>query len=305
MLRCLPKIKVALKTRIVFFLVVFVFMLTGLSGCVLLKDKGEVNEKTNFNENTPFPVEQNTKRPPLSVAVYYLKITDQDEYLVREVHKLPDNKNILEAALQELVTGKPLTPGAYKVLPPQTKILGVNVEDGLATVNFSRQVLAANVGSKGEALGIQSIVNTLTEFSEIQRVSFLVEGKLDDRTRDWWGHVGLYEQPFERDLAWVFEPSIWVTHPVENQVIGVPLLIKGSARVFEGTVVCRLLDTKGKVLAKGCTTATMGAPGRGDFEIRLSFEPSLSGNGRVEVFWESPKDGSEKDKVVIPVRWSK
>jgi hypothetical protein len=304
MLRRLPKIKVASRTRIIFFLVVFIFMLTNLSGCIL-KDKREVNEKTNLNENTPFPIGQNAKKQPLLIAVFYLKISDQDEYLVREVHKLPDTKNVLEAALQELILGKPLTPGAYKVLSPQTKILGITVEDGLATVNFSRQVLTANVGSKGEALGIQSIVNTLTEFSEIQRVSFLVEGKLDDRTRDWWGHVGLYEQPFKRDLTWVFEPAIWVTHPVENQVIGVPLFVKGSARVFEGAVICRLLDAKGKVLVKEFTTATCGAPGRGDFELRLSLEPSLSGNGRVEVFWESPKDGSEQDKIVIPIRWSK
>jgi len=240
---------------------------------------------------------------PLKAAVYYVKIQNQEEYLVREIHPLPETKDNLKAAAQELITGEPLTKGAERIFPAGAKILGVTVENGLATVNFSREVLQASVGSEGEALGIQSMVNTLTEFPEVRAVSFQVEGKLDARTKDWWGHVGLYNQPFHRDLSKVYEPAIWVTHPVENQLVSVPLLVKGNARVFEGAVFIRLKDKNGKILAEGQTTAAKGAPERGDFELSLKFEPPPPGQGSLEVFEKSAKDGSERNKVTVPVRW--
>ncbi|SHI45893.1 Gmad2 immunoglobulin-like domain-containing protein [Desulfofundulus thermosubterraneus] len=244
--------------------------------------------------------------PPQSLllAVYYVKSTGQESYLVREVHKVPPAKDPALKAVQELISAEPSTPGAIRILPPNTKVLGVTVKDGLATVNFSREVLEhPSAGAEGEALGIQSVVNTLTEFPEIRQVSFQVEGKVDERTRDWWGHVGLYDQPFRRDLSRVYEPAIWVTHPTPDQVVGVPLLVKGSARVYEGTVNARLLDSQGKVLVSAYATATKAAPERGDFEMRLNFTPPQDGKGTLEVFSISAKDGSIENKVTIPVRW--
>ncbi|MGB9802923.1 MAG: Gmad2 immunoglobulin-like domain-containing protein [Desulfofundulus sp.] len=241
---------------------------------------------------------------PLPVAVYYIKSTGQENYLVREIHRIPPTKDPALAAVQELISGEPSTPGATRILPTNTRVLGVTVKDGLATVNFSREVLEhPSAGAEGEALGIQSVVNTLTEFPAIRRVAFQVEGRVDERTLDWWGHVGLYDQPFQRDLSRVYEPAIWVTHPTPGQVTGVPLLVKGSARVYEGTVYARLLDSQGNVLASAYTTATRGAPERGDFEMRLNFHPPQGGKGTLEVYSISGRDGSIENKVTVPVRW--
>jgi hypothetical protein len=199
---------------------------------------------------------------PLNLAVYYVKITDKDAYLVREVHQVTYTREVAKAAMEELIKGSPSTPGAARVLPPETNIKGISIKDGVASIDFSSDVLKANVGAAGEALGIQSIVNTLTEFPEIKQVSFLVEGKLDERTKDWWGHVGLYDQPFKRDVSTVYEPAIWVTSPQPGTKIGSPLKISGSARVFEAAVSARIIDSSDKELARGYTTASEGAPGR-------------------------------------------
>lgn len=241
--------------------------------------------------------------PTMPVAVYYLKTTDKDMFLVREVHQVARTHDAPAAALQELIRGNPVTEGAVRVLPPGTKVRSVKVENGLATVDFSREVLEANVGAAGEALGIQSIVNTLTEFPDIKRVAFQVEGGLDERARDWWGHVGLHEQPFTRNLAAVWEPAIWVTSPRSGEKVESPLRVQGSARVFEGTVNLRLMGDDGQKLAETYTTAAAGAPERGDFTAELTFSPPAGGQGRLEVFWKSPKDGSERDKVEIPVKF--
>lgn len=250
----------------------------------------------------PDSSDQTDSEQTMEVAVYYLKSGDDDIYLVREVHQVEKTSEVAQAALNELIKGEPLTPDAFRVLPEDTRILGINIDNGLATVDFSSEVLRANVGSSGEGLGIASIVNTLTEFPTIQEVAFTVDGQVEN-AMDWWGHVGLYEQPFQRDLSNVFEPAIWVTSPVKDQVISSPLKISGNARVFEATVSFRLKDAAGNVLAEGFTTAAEGAPGRGDFEGELAFKPDGSGQGQLEIFEESMKDGSDLNKVTIPVEW--
>lgn len=241
--------------------------------------------------------------PARRVAVYYLKMTGRDLYLVREVHAVKPTQEVVRAALEELIHGMPRTPGAFRVLPPDTRILGIKIAKGTATVDFSREVLKANVGAAGEALGIQSIVNTLTEFPQVKQVRFLVEGGLDERARAWWGHIGLYEQPFKRNLENVWEPAIWVTAPAPEARVRSPLEVRGSARVFEGTVNLRLVTEDGRQLAETFSTATAGAPGRGDFQATLAFTPPRGGKGYLEVFWISPNDGSELDKVRVPVRF--
>jgi germination protein M len=271
----------------VFMLVLFLGIF--LSGC-------------NNQTEQPDSSDQNDPAQTMEIAVYYLKSTDQEFYLVREVHQVEKTTEVAQAALNELIKGDPVTPDAYRVLPEDTRILGINIDNGLATVDFSPEVLRANVGSSGEGLGIASIVNTLTEFPTIQEVAFTVDGQVEN-AMDWWGHVGLYEQPFQRDLSNVFEPAIWVTSPVKDQVISSPLKISGNARVFEATVSFRLKDAAGNVLAQGFATAAEGAPGRGDFEGELAFKPDGSGQGQLEVFEESMKDGSDLNKVIIPVEW--
>jgi hypothetical protein len=257
----------------VFVLVLLLGIL--LSGC---------NNQTEQPDNS----DQNDSAQTMEVAVYYLKGGNEDIYLVREVHQVEKTAEVALAALNELIKGEPLTQDAHRVLPEDTRILGINIDNGLATVDFSPEVLRANVGSSGEELGIASIVNTLTEFPTIQEVSFMVDGQVEN-AMDWWGHVGLYEQPFQRDLSNVFEPAIWVTSPVKDQVITSPVTIRGNARVFEATVSFRLKDAAGNVLAEGFTTAAEGAPGRGDFEGELAFKPEGSGQGQLEVFEVSMK----------------
>lgn len=264
---------------------------------------GNQTPGTNMPGDSPVPNDTTLPEGKVDLGVYYVKITADDAYLVRETRQVPYTREVARAALEELIRTAPVTPGASRVLPPETIIRGINIRDGLATVDFSREVLRANVGAAGESLGIQSIVNTLTEFPEIQKVSFLVEGRIDQEARDWWGHVGLYTQPFSRDISKVYEPVIWVTSPSPGQKVTSPVEVRGTARVFEATVSARLVDGAGNVLSRGYATATEGAPGRGEFVLSLPIAAASPGQGRVEVFWASPKDGSELDLVSVPVSW--
>ncbi|NPV91204.1 MAG: spore gernimation protein [Firmicutes bacterium] len=282
------------KSRLLPLLLVFIIAAL-LPGC---QGKGNTPEPSA----TPPEAAQPAAKMPLTV--YYIKYTENDSNLVREIHQVNQSPEVARAALEELIKGNPETPGAVRVLPAGTQVLGVRIDpSGLATVDFSPEVLSANVGSAGEALGIASIVNTLTEFPTINRVAFSVNGQVDSRTKDWWGHVGLYEQPFKRDLSKVYEPAIWITSPLPSQQIKSQVEVQGSAMVFEAAVCARVVDETGRVLAQGYTTASEGAPGRGDFKLTLDFNPTAPGKGTVEAYSTSPKDGSIINLYRVPVTW--
>jgi len=285
------------KTKVICVLLTLFLLLLTVAACSK-QPQGEQEPAATPSQGEIAQDGQKTNLP-----VYYVKITADDAYLVREVHQVPYTKEVIKAALEELINADPVTPGAARVVPAGTKIRGVSVHDGLATVDFSREVLRANVGASGEELGIKSIVNTVAEFPGVQKVSFLVEGALDQEAKNWWGHVGLHAQPFVKDVAKVYEPAIWLTSPTPGQVVASPIEVRGSARVFEAAVSARLLDDAGKELASGFATAAQGAPGRGDFVLPLKYQANSPGQGKVEVYWDSPKDGKEMDKVVIPVTW--
>ncbi|MHB8157568.1 MAG: GerMN domain-containing protein [Desulfocucumaceae bacterium] len=261
-----------------------------------------VSGKTN---NVPDSLPAAQKSPVIKnstdIAVYYVKFTEADTYLVREIHRVPYTADGPTAAINELISTNPQTAGSLRILPANTRLLGISINDGRATVNFSHEILSANAGSSGEALGIQSIVNTLTEFPQIKEVSFQVDGKQDSRTMDWWGHVGLYEQPFKRNMEKVYEPAVWVTHPVEEQVSGVPLLVKGSVRATGDRIYARLMDESGKKIAEE-STPSHESQGRDNFEIKITFVPPGKGKGVLEVFTRSGQ-GTPQGLVRIPIQW--
>jgi len=291
-------------TIAVFFALFLVSVICAVfAGCATSNKKQTPNTPSNELKEEE---KEDEKPETMRVALYFLKDTGTDLYLVREEHTIPKTTQVAKTAVEQLINGRPVTENAFKVLPKGTKVLGISINNGLATVDFTREVLEANVGSSGEALGIQSIVNTLTEFPAINKVAFKVEGKLDERAKDWWGHVGLYEQPFTRDLSNVREPAIWVTTPKPGNEVSSPLTVRGSAMVFEAVVSMRIVTKDGQKIAQANTMAAGGAPLRGDFNTGMSFKaPASVKEGYLEVYWASPKDGSDLDLVKIPIKFKK
>jgi len=98
------------------------------------------------------------------------------------------------------------------------------------------------------------------------------------------------------------EPNIIVENPNPGDEIGLPLRISGRARVFENQFVYRLKDGDGSVLSQGSIYAHSPDVGLyGPFEADVNYPEPKGTAGELEVFDSSAKDGSEIDKVVIPV----
>lgn len=92
-----------------------------------------------------------------------------------------------------------------------------------------------------------------------------------------------------------------MTSPLPDTQIVSPVAIRGTADVFEGAVSIRLLDSNGQELAATNVQASCGTGCRGKFAANLAFFTPASQPGALEVFEISPKDGSIRNLVRVPV----
>jgi germination protein M len=233
------------------------------------------------------------------VTVYYLVSYKNRMYLAPERTTVAKTQTIARTALDALVHGTPQDPDHSTPFPRAATINSVTVDNTVATVDWNAEVLNATVGARAEALGIQSAVYTLTGFPTITKVRFTVEGKdhgpasNGKMIEDWWGHVGLSAQPWDRDPAIdVLEP-ITLFSPQDRTASTGTLRLAGDASVFEATVGIVLRDATGKSVLRTFAMASIGAPGRGSITKTITFTPPASReNWTLEVFEESAEDGS-------------
>ncbi|AZR73404.1 hypothetical protein BBF96_08420 [Anoxybacter fermentans] len=96
-------------------------------------------------------------------------------------------------AVRELIAG-PTKPGLFPTIPPEVELLNIRVKNGLCVVNFNEKLITNHWGgSTGEILTVYSIVNTLCQFPDVERVQILVEGR---KVQTLAGHLNL-EESFE------------------------------------------------------------------------------------------------------------
>jgi len=86
-------------------------------------------------------------------------------------------EELIKIVLEELIKG-PSNKYLYKTIPPEVSVLSVTIENNIANVDFSEEMHTKHWGgATGEALTIASIVNTLTEFEDIELVKMTVVGQ--------------------------------------------------------------------------------------------------------------------------------
>ncbi len=130
----------------------------------------------------------------IKVVVYFGLMTDTDIFTVPVIRTVEAVDDLKETALRQLIAGPDPTGPLSPTAPPETEILSLTIEDGVAIVDFSEHVREHAAGSAGESMVMASIVNTLTEFADVQQVQILVEG---EEGTSLGGHFSL-DEPLER-----------------------------------------------------------------------------------------------------------
>lgn len=256
--------------------------------------------ETEIEAETREDINEDVSNDTMQIALFFVKDNGQNFYLEREVHETETTDSVAKRALELLINADIKDKDAIRPLPENTKVLGISINDGVATVDFSKDVKDFNTGASLESTSLQAIANTLTEFNTIDEVKILVEG---EEVETLWGHVNLSSGNLKRNLDLVEEPIAWLDNLKDGDLLTTTTSIKGSMSVFENTLNYRLLDANKNVLVESYVNGKLNGKTRADFDFMIDFETPQTDTGILEFYAISAKDGDEFGNIEIEVRF--
>lgn len=156
------------------------------------------NKKTENDPNKP-PLTPNQQKETVNEEITLYFGDDQATYLIPEqrtvqVEKNANNEKLVTVIINELIAG-PKDQSLRPTLPPETRLLSVEISNKVATLNFKEEIRTKHWGgSAGETMTITSIVNSVTELGNIDKIQILIEGEVQDSLIGHW-YIG---EPIER-----------------------------------------------------------------------------------------------------------
>mgnify|MGYP000958311270 CR=1 FL=1 len=190
-----------------------------------------------------------------------------------------------DLVVQELLKG-PQDSLLHKTLPPEAKLLSLEITDGVAFVNFSKEMQTKHWGgSAGEGMTISSLVSSLSGLQGIDKVQILIEGKTIDSLAghyDMTGPISPVTNPGD-----VFCSSERAKELQKRVDAGNEMWRKDPLEVAEREAGVRGLHTgfTFKLVSSGQGRAMVDANGDNDYEITL-VQPEKQGEGGVWVISE-------------------
>jgi spore germination protein GerM len=204
------------------------------------------------------------------------------------------------AAITELLKGPSQSEssnGWGTAIPAGTSLLGIDLDDGIATVDLSSEFESGG-GSLSMRMRLAQLVYTLTEFGTIQGVELEIDG---EPVTTFSSEGIVIDGPMTRDEFEDLMAPIIVEAPIPGQRVTSPVKISGNANVFEANVTIRIVSLDDEVVAETFTTATCGTGCRGTYSKNVAFQIPEDIQGIIQVFESSAEDGRPLHMVSVPV----
>ena len=170
------------KIMIVFFIVLIIIL---LGGYFLLQYYKNKNQETMVEEYTP-QAEITEEQERQTIVSLYFPLKDGDG--LSPEARLIDIKEIINNPYEKLINlliEGPKNEKNRKVIPENTKLNKTYLENDCVVLDFSAEILKYSKENKMEKENIiKSIVNTLTELTEVNKVKILVDGKENGEFQD-------------------------------------------------------------------------------------------------------------------------
>ena len=233
-----------------------------------------------------------------AVTVYFANPDGQRLVPVTR-YVLPDS-GLARGALLALLAGPSAEDpaGLGSAAPAGTRLLGIVIRDSAATVDLSR-AFESGAGSAAVRMRLAQLTYTLTRLPAVRVVRLRLEGKPSSVFSAEGLEIsgGLRRADFHDLAPFDDDPPVVLTQPVPGSTVRGPLIVRGTANVFEAHVGLRVRRPAGEVVVATWTTATCGTGCRGTFEKTLALPDSARGDLVVEAFEPSAKDGSDLHRV--------
>lgn len=198
-------------------------------------------------------------------------------------------------ALLEGVTEAEEAMGLSSTIPEGTVLLGLEVSEGVALVNLSREFESGG-GSLSMMGRVAQIVYTATRVEGVDSVRFLLEGA----PLDVLGGEGLIiDEPQTRSAWGELIPPILVEAPLWGSTVGNQIDVVGTADLDTGTVSYVIVDAEGLIIHEGEMTTVAGD--RSEFAASVVLEEIPNpGTGSI-IVWEWAPDGSQRHVLEYPL----
>jgi germination protein M len=169
-----------------FFMGALAAALVAATGCGLLGAGNKANPSAPANTSSDHGDlaggggdTTSTAGPTRAMTLYFM---DRNGYVVPMLEKIPATVGIAKEALSYMVSGGPgdaliKGTGLHGALPAGTVVNGVSIANGVATVDFSKNVLNYQTAKQGQGI-VDAVVWTLTEFPDIKKVQLEVNGQI-------------------------------------------------------------------------------------------------------------------------------
>jgi spore germination protein GerM len=233
-------------------------------------------------------------------AYFWLEGPQGTAGLVGVLREVPETRAVATAAMNALVAGPTAAErdgGISSAVPAGTQLLGISIENGIATVDLSSEFESGG-GSASVLTRLGQVVYTLTQFPTVDSVVFRVEG----RTVTVFGGEGvILDGPVARDDYHDLLPAIFVDRPVWGAAIGNPARVAGLSNVFEASSQVQLLDGAGRVLVDQYVMATCGTGCWGTFDVTIDYDVARAQWGTLRVYEPSARDGTSENIRDYPV----
>lgn len=178
-----------MKKKLIIIVSAVIIILVGIMTYFYL-----TKEKTVSVEYQPEEEITNEQMRQTIVSLYY-KNKDMKELMPEG--RVIDSKELLEnpyKKLVELLIEAPKNDKLESAIPEGTKVNNAKIEGDIVYLDLSKEFIENHAGGQEEeSLTIYSIVNTLTELTEVNSIKILIDGKEDESFKD--GKIN-FSEPF-------------------------------------------------------------------------------------------------------------
>jgi germination protein M len=241
------------------------------------------------------------------IAAYFL-LEELEEgaggpFLVPVYRQASAEPDLAIASMEALVAGPSEdetagTPSISTAIPEGTSVLGVEVENGLATVDLSDEFDDGG-GSFSMFARLAQVVYTLTRVDGIDEVEFTIEGQ---PVTVFSGEGIELDGPQERAGYYDQLPPIFVDSPAWGEPVTSPVHVSGLSNVFEAVSQVMLTDDDGLPLFEDTVMASCGTGCWGEWEVDIPFTIDREQFGSLIVWEISAEDGSRINIREYPVQ---
>ena len=163
--------------KIFMYLIILILILIILFiGYLIYKNNNK--NKTTYVEYIP---EEEITDKQLRTTIITLYFVDKNNLTITPEARQIDAKELLDNAplkLINLLIEGPKSENLIKIIPENTKINNAEIIGNVVCLDFSEDfIMEQNLGEEKEKLIIESIVKTVTELKEINKVKILINGE--------------------------------------------------------------------------------------------------------------------------------